>query len=384
MRILFTSTKGEGHIRPLLPYARAAAGLGHDVQIAAPEPCAPIIAKAGFRHHVFECLSGPELEAIWGPHRGVRDDDMVKIAIPQMFAGATAERSMPGLRQAVETWRPDVIVRESVEYAGLVVAEAYGIPHARVNVHNCGFEELVNSYAVEPVATLLEGVGAAGDSKAMIWEEPVFTAFPETFDGDAQAGENNPPMRVSTASSGPVPETDWTPKGERPLVYMTFGTVAAGFGQKGHLYQLVLDALAQTDTEILLTVGPNFDISSLENVPGNVDVRSFVPQAAVFPHAAAILCHGGSGTLLGGFGAGLPQVVTPLFADQFDNARRAERAGLGLMVSDPIEEGVADAVTEIMKNQDIAERCALVAAEMASLVPSDVAAERMVGLARGG
>jgi hypothetical protein len=54
------------------------------------------------------------------------------------------------------------------------------------------------------------------------------------------------------------------------------------------------------------------------------------------------------------------------------------------MVSDPIEEGVADAVTEIMKNQDIAERCALVAAEMASLVPSDVAAERMVGLARGG
>ena len=383
MRILFTSTQGEGHIRPLLPYAKAVAALGHDVRIAAPEGCGPIISKAGFEHHVFDCLSGPELEAIWAPHRGVRGDDMLKIAIPQMFAGATASKSLPRLRQAVETWRPDVIVRESVEYAGLMLAEAHGIPHARVNVHNCGFEERVNSYAVEPVATLLDGVGVAGDAKAIIWDEPVFTAFPATFDGDARAGENNPPMRVSTAAGGPVPETDWRPKGERPLVYMTFGTVAAGFGQKGHLYQLVLDALAQTDTEILLTVGPNFDISSLENVPEYVDVRSFVPQAAVFPHAAAILCHGGSGTLLGGFGAGLPQVVTPLFADQFDNAQRAESAGLGLMVRDPIEEGVAEAVTEIMKRQDIAERCALVAAEMASLVPSAAAAERVVGLARG-
>jgi len=144
MRILFTSTKGEGHIRPLLPYAKAVAALGHEVLVAAPEVCAPIVAKAGLEHHVFDNLSGEELEAIWAPHRGVRGDDMMKIALPKMFAGPTARKSMPRLREAVETWRPDVIVRESLEYAGLALAETHGIPHARVNVHNCVFESRVN------------------------------------------------------------------------------------------------------------------------------------------------------------------------------------------------------------------------------------------------
>ena len=382
MRLLFTSTKGEGHIRPLLPYAKAVAALGHEVLVAAPEVCAPIVAKAGLEHHVFDNLSGEELEAIWAPHRGVRGDDMMKIALPKMFAGPTARKSMPRLREAVETWRPDVIVRESLEYAGLALAETHGIPHARVNVHNCVFESRVNQFSTEPVATLLHEGSVASNASAILWDEPVFTAFPETFDGDARHGDNNPPMRVRTVENGPAPETDWRPTGERPLLYMTFGTVAAGFGQKGHVYQIVLDALGDLDIEILLTVGPNFDIASLNNVPGNVDVRSFVPQAAVFPHAAAILCHGGSGTLLGGFGAGLPQVVTPLFADQFDNAERTEKAGLGLMVSDPIEEGVATAVADVLKRRDIAENCAAVATEMESLVVVDVAAERIVGLAR--
>jgi len=39
-------------------------------------------------------------------------------------------------------------------------------------------------------------------------------------------------------------------------------------------------------------------------------------QARVPPHAAALVCHGGSGTLLGGLAASLPMVLVPFGADQ--------------------------------------------------------------------
>ena len=38
------------------------------------------------------------------------------------------------------------------------------------------------------------------------------------------------------------------------------------------------------------------------------------------PHAAAMACHGGFGTVRAGLAAGVPLAVLPLFADQPDNA----------------------------------------------------------------
>src|SRR5438128_1215203 len=53
------------------------------------------------------------------------------------------------------------------------------------------------------------------------------------------------------------------------------------------------------------------------------------------PRAAAIVCHGGSGTVLGALAAGVPMVVTPLFADQPHNARRVAATGTGLALFPP-------------------------------------------------
>jgi UDP:flavonoid glycosyltransferase YjiC (YdhE family) len=37
MRVLFSSTRGAGHLQPLLPYARALVARRHEVAVAAPE-----------------------------------------------------------------------------------------------------------------------------------------------------------------------------------------------------------------------------------------------------------------------------------------------------------------------------------------------------------
>ena len=92
---------------------------------------------------------------------------------------------------------------------------------------------------------------------------------------------------------------------------------------------MALKAVERTSARVLLTVGRRFDASTLGPVPANVHVEPWIDQARVLDHADLVVCHGGSGTTLAALAAGVPLVMVPLFADQFENARRvaATRAG---------------------------------------------------------
>jgi UDP:flavonoid glycosyltransferase YjiC (YdhE family) len=56
------------------------------------------------------------------------------------------------------------------------------------------------------------------------------------------------------------------------------------------------------------------------------------PFDRLLPRASAIVHHGGIGTVACAIAAGIPQLVCPLAYDQFDNAARVERLGLGMRV----------------------------------------------------
>ncbi len=65
------------------------------------------------------------------------------------------------------------------------------------------------------------------------------------------------------------------------------------------------------------------------------------------PHAAALVHHGGIGTTAQGLAAGLPQLVSPLAHDQFDNAARLQRLGVGRTLLPKAYQ--APAVVEVLK-----------------------------------
>jgi len=52
--------------------------------------------------------------------------------IANLFIGAAARRMLPELIGVAREWSADLIIRESLEFAGCVAAEALGLPHASV------------------------------------------------------------------------------------------------------------------------------------------------------------------------------------------------------------------------------------------------------------
>ena len=73
--------------------------------------------------------------------------------------------------------------------------------------------------------------------------------------------------------------------------------------------------------EVPAAVGPQ---------PANVRVEEFVAQTEVLPEADVVVCHGGSGSVVGALACGVPLLVLPMGADQMDNAARVAALGVGV------------------------------------------------------
>jgi rhamnosyltransferase subunit B len=64
-------------------------------------------------------------------------------------------------------------------------------------------------------------------------------------------------------------------------------------------------------------------------LPASVQTCEFAPFLGLFPLCAAVVHHGGIGTVAKALTTGTPQLILPMAFDQFDNAARVRRLGAG-------------------------------------------------------
>jgi UDP:flavonoid glycosyltransferase YjiC (YdhE family) len=337
MRVLVSSTKFSGHLNPLLPYATAIKRRGHDLLVAAPDAAAEPIRQRGLDHRGFPELSEEKAKAAWARLDQAKGERGSRDAGAEVFV-QMSEAALPGLRTIIEEWRPDLILRESLELGALVAAEASGVPSCRVGVH-CGAGEMDwYRHIVEPMGRFRTCAGLPAEAGASIRGEPVFSVFPAFMDDGVDWLGTRPPFRTKPFQARPRTSDStgwaWTPGEGETFVYVTFGTVSGRSEKSRAAYRAVLKALSTLPVKALLTTGPIMPREELGNVPPNVMVETFVPQADILPFADAVVCHGGSGSLLGALAHGIPTVVVPLFADQPHNAATVERIGAGICVTE--------------------------------------------------
>jgi UDP:flavonoid glycosyltransferase YjiC (YdhE family) len=100
-----------------------------------------------------------------------------------------------------------------------------------------------------------------------------------------------------------------------------------------------------------------------EQVPADLppEVRHFAyaPFSRVLPRAAALVHHGGVGTLAQALAAGTPQLVVPRAHDQHDNADRLARLGVSATLAPRAYRAAtaADALARLLTDPEVAARC---------------------------
>ena len=330
MRVLAATTAGAGHLAGVLPWARACVRAGHEVRIAAPASFAGTVEDAGLPHQPLADAEPAALGAVFGriPTLSMREaDDLV---ITEVFGRLDRDAALPGMRTALADWRPDVVLREPGELASYVAATECGIPHVQTNI---GLTVLDDRLLPLLIPTLDE-IGCPSEG---LLSAPRWTTVPPSFDLPAETvtGAVTHAREPRTDRAGERSLPDWWSGDDRPLTYVTFGSVAAGIGLFPAFYARVLEQLARVPARVLLTLGQAGDPADLGPVPRNVHVERWWPQRDVLSHAAAVVGHGGFGTTQAALEAGVPQVVLPLFSfDQFANADRVAAVGVGVALVD--------------------------------------------------
>ena len=315
MRILFASTQGAGHFGPLIPFIDAAVRAGHETLIVGP----PGLRARGYE---FEPGASPPdeiLGPLWGRMSSLPPGQGDLVVVGQIFAALNVDAMLPTLEATIEEWKPDVVLRESAEFASAIAAERHAVPHVRVSIGVALVEEASLALAAPALEERQPGIARR------VADSPYLTYFPAAVDPSPfpLTRYRHPATEVT-----PQPLPDWWSGDERPLVYVSFGSVAATFPPAAQVYGAALAAAAELPVRVLLTLGGNE--LELGDIPPNVHVESWVSEPAVLAGASAAVGHGGSGTTLSALAAGCPLVVVPLFGDQPSNAVRIAVSGAGI------------------------------------------------------
>lgn len=366
MRVLFSCMPWEGHFRPLVPLAHVLRRRGHDVVFAAAAAWAPVVEAEGFEllpAGLSQVDGGKLIDPLWPEILKLEPEARRPRSFATIFARVHAPAKLPELVDAARGWEADAIVFDSCDLAGPIAAAALGVP--AVN-HSFGVMIPLAALAAarEFVDPLWEAHGLDPDPHAGAFRGLFVELAPPSFAWERPQG--------AVVGLSPIPDATGEPPAwidglERPLVYVTMGTVH----NQPELFRPLLEGLEAVAGygSALVTLGRHGDPAELEPVPARVRLERFVPQAHVLPLAVAVVCHGGSGTTLCALAEGLPLVLVPQAADQFDNAARAEAAGAAVVLrpGEVSADTVGAALERVLVDPAYAEAARRVAAELAQL-----------------
>ncbi len=379
MRILFTAGPLVGHVFPMLPLMDAARDAGHEVVMATGAEMVPDLQRRGFTTWTVGPALGEavaELTAASAVPAATHEEQLGRDVV-HLFARPSVRRALDLIPRAT-AWRPDIVISEITELAGREAACATGALHVThgFGTHVPGTSALAG-VMFDHVSSELGTPNRRHAFETGLYIDPCPPGLQSPQFGDMDIWPIRPvPGRVTPEERIP-PQFLELP--ERPLVYVTLGTVF----NDPDLVRSMLDAIQDLPISIAITTGPGTDPSLLGRRPANVAAASFVPQALLLPLASAVVSHTGSGTMLGALASGLPQVCLPRGADQFANAERVHAIGAGirLLPDDLTSDRLRAAVSSVLDDPAYTRAATALKSEIAAMPSAADVLDDLVGLA---
>lgn len=361
-RIVLSTFGSHGDLNPFLALGLGLKARGHAVVVAAPPVYEADVERWGLEHAPVR----PDLDQ--------GDAEMLERALNPRWGAEVIVREllMPVIRDSYADLEKaaegaDLIVSHALTYAAPVLAEKKGLKWLSVSLQPLMFFSAYDPPVLAPAPWLaaLRPLGPRVNGPLLrvlrlfsrSWGEPVRALRKELGLGPGRdpifEGQHSPYGVLALYS--PVfaaPQPDWPehvtlcgfpfldedlggkpldPRlgaflaaGEKPVAF-TLGSTAVRVA--GDFYARAAEAARLLKRRAVLLAGEG--AGAYGTMSPDVLAIPSAPYHLLFPRCAAVVHSGGIGTTAQVLRAGVPQIVAPFAHDQYDNAARIERMGVG-------------------------------------------------------
>ncbi|MFG2511136.1 macrolide-inactivating glycosyltransferase [Streptomyces sp. NPDC048584] len=374
--IAMFSIAAHGHVNPSLEVIRELVARGHRVTYAIPPLFAEKVAETGAEPKLWNStLPGPDDDPeAWG-------STLLDNVEPFL---ADAVQALPQLISAYEGDTPDLVLHDITSYPARVLARRWGVPAVSLSPNLVAWE----GYEQEVAEPMWEGPlkterGQAYYARFRAWlAENGITEHPDPFTGrparsivlipkalqpNADRVDESVYSFVGACQGDRGAEGIWErPAGAEKVVLVSLGS---SFTKQPAFYRECVKAFGELPGwYVVLQVGKHVAVAELGDVPGNVEVRSWVPQLAILKQADLFVTHAGAGGSQEGLATATPMIAVPQAVDQFGNAEMLE--GLGVARHVPSSEASAEALRAaaltLLNSPEVATRLKSIRTEMAA------------------
>ncbi|MEH1102911.1 nucleotide disphospho-sugar-binding domain-containing protein [Micromonospora sp. CPCC 205561] len=355
MRVLVVSAPLTGHVLPLLPLAGALREAGHEVLVATAADALRAVRSGLPVRDVAPAFDfGRIARGVMLRHPLVARSELAGTAGTRgagLLFGAVNDQLADGVLAVGREWRPDLVIHEPFAVAGALAAAILGVPAVRQENALFDGRELARA----TLARLGPALRRHGLTDLPPPAAAIAVAPPSVLSQDGW------PMRYGTdLGDGGLP--DWLREpGERPRVLVSRSTVA-GPGSAGPMPAVVAVA-DRVDAEFVL-VRPTARLAR-RGLPGNVRTVDWIPIPAALAASAALVHHGGAGSVYAALTAGVPQLATVGAGDRRHNAELVAACGAGIALR--ARDVTADALTRLVTDVALRDAARRVGAEIAAM-----------------
>lgn len=397
MHILIVAVGSHGDVLPLIATGSALLRRGHSVTLAGPAPFAAMAARANLPFFALGTEEGYRRAAsepgLWRPWRGaaamfrhvsalteptyrwlaenVRPGETIVLA-STLALGARVAQDKLGLDLVTAHLMPLLVESRTKPptLPGLPLPE--GLPPRLRHWIGRGADRLViDPAALPPLNAFRRQLGLPPVHRLRHWwnsPQRVLLAFPEWYaapqpDWPSQAVQVGFPLadRFGDASELDPTVTAFLEAGTPPLAF-TYGSAMV---RAQAFFRAALALCTRLGRRGIFLAPQGGQVP--DNLPATMLHVPYAPFSRLLPRCAALVHHGGIGTVAQALAAGRPQLVVPVAFDHFDEARRLRGLRIGASLSrrrfTPARAGAE--IDRLLSDPRVARACAAARARMA-------------------
>lgn len=393
MHFILSPMGSAGDVHPFLGLALALRERGHSITFIVVEYFRELIEGHGLKYvqvgTTEEFLASMRNPNLWKPRKALQHvyESGIRPAMPLQFE-AFREHDVPG-----ET----VAIGSALGFGALLAREKLGIPLLSLHLQPAVLWSDIDpptipgafgpkwlqpwlyrfgvKYVIDPV--ILPSLNAYRReldlppiaSVPPWWHSPecIVCLFPEWYcsppaDWPPNLVQTDFPLWDAQAEEPLSAEIEsFLKAGDAPLVFTPGSANVHGAA----FFRAAVDACRRLGRRgILLT---RFAEQIPASLPPGVRHFEYVPLTPLLPRCAALVHHGGIGTAAQAMAAGVPQLIMALAHDQYDNATRVTRLGIGDWLTPTWFSGarVAHRLSRLLESADVQAACRQVAERLA-------------------